>query len=132
VSTHDDRMIPFADRVIELAPKLDANVESPQQIPLAKGAVLFEQGSRGNLVYVLESGRVDLFRVCADGGEEPVKTVKPGEYFGEMGPIMGVPRSATARAAVKSLVTAYSVRDFRHRAGADIRETTRNEADSRS
>jgi putative ABC transport system ATP-binding protein len=126
VSTHDDRMIPFADRVIELAPRLDASLESPQEITLAKGEVLFEQGSRGHLVYTVESGRVDLFRMRADGTEEPVKTVKPGEYFGEMGPIMGVPRSATARAAVKTVVTAYTVRDFRHRAGADVRQTVRS------
>ncbi|MFL6239486.1 MAG: ATP-binding cassette domain-containing protein [Actinomycetes bacterium] len=129
VSTHDDRMIPFADRVVELAPRLDASVESPHDLELAKGEVLFEQGSRGQLVYVLESGRVDLFRLRADGSEEAVKSVKPGEYFGEMGPIMGVPRSATARAAVKSTLTAYSVRDFRHRAGADHREAVRAEGD---
>jgi hypothetical protein len=38
-----------------------------------------------------------------------------------MGPILGVPRSATARAQVKTALTAMSVRDFRHRAGADER-----------
>jgi putative ABC transport system ATP-binding protein len=121
VSTHDDRMIPFADRVVELAPRLDASVETPHKVTLAKGEVLFEQGSRGDVVYVLESGRIELVRLRADGGEEPVKIVSPGEYFGEMGPIMGVPRSATARATAKSVLTALSVRDFRHRAGADVR-----------
>ena len=129
VSTHDDRMIPFADRVIELAPRLDASVETPRGVTLAKGEVLFEQGSRGDLVYVVESGRIDLVRVLAGGGEEPLKSVKPGEYFGEMGPILGVPRSATARAAVKTVLTAYSVRDFRHRAGATVRDAVRTSAD---
>jgi putative ABC transport system ATP-binding protein len=122
VATHDDRMIAMADQVIEMAPRLDTATDAPEQLTLPRGAVVFEQGSRGSLVYVVESGRVEIVRQLADGGEEAIAVVRAGEYFGEMGPMLGIPRSATARVTSKTVLTAYSARDFRHRAGADERE----------
>ncbi|MDX6285727.1 MAG: putative transport system ATP-binding protein [Frankiales bacterium] len=121
VSTHDDRMIPLADRVIELAPRISEDTGPAEELTLAKGDVLFEQGSRGGRVYYVEAGRMEILRVQADGTEEHLIYVEPPAYFGEMGPMLGLPRSATARAVTKSVLTSYSVRDFRHRAGADER-----------
>jgi len=118
VATHDDRMIPFADRVIELAPRVSEDTGPPEKISLAEGEVLFEQGSRGARVYFVTSGRMDILRVHADGSHEHLADVTPPRYFGEMGPLLGLPRSATARAAVATELTSYSVRDFRHHAGA--------------
>ncbi len=43
----------------------------------------------------------------------------PGDYFGEMGPLFGLPRSATARAAEDTEVTGYSVKDFREKLGIE-------------
>jgi putative ABC transport system ATP-binding protein len=122
VATHDDRMIPLADQVIEMTPKLDVTSDGPVELDVGRGDVVFEQGSHGGLVYVLESGRIEIVRELADGGEEKIAIVKPGEYFGELGPMLGLPRSATARATQRSVLTAYSARDFRHRAGADQRD----------
>ena len=121
VATHDDRMIPLADKVIELAPRLEQATQGPTRLDVSRGDVIFEQGSHGGLVYVLESGRIDIVRELVGGAEEKIATIRPGEYFGELGPMLGLPRSATARAAVRSGLTAYSARDFRHRAGADHR-----------
>jgi putative ABC transport system ATP-binding protein len=125
VATHDDRMIPLADQVIEMAPRPEATVDGPAGLDVGKGEVVFEQGSPGALVYVLESGRVEIVRQLADGGEEQVAVVRPGEYFGELGPMLGLPRSATARATQRSVLTAYSARDFRHQAGASERDRLR-------
>ena len=122
VATHDDRMIPLADTVIEMAPRLEHPTEGPTRLDVSRGDVVFEQGSHGGLVYVLESGRIDIIRELVGGGEEKIATVRPGEYFGELGPMLGLPRSATARAAQRSVLTSYSARDFRHRAGAEQRD----------
>ncbi|HEU5035238.1 MAG TPA: ATP-binding cassette domain-containing protein [Mycobacteriales bacterium] len=122
VATHDDRMIPLADQVVEMAPKLTAEVVAPARVELKKGELVFAQGSRGTLVYVVESGRIEIVRELANGSEERLALVGPGEYFGELGPMLGLPRSATARAMQKSVLTSYSARDFRHRAGAGERE----------
>jgi putative ABC transport system ATP-binding protein len=79
---------------------------------------VFEQGSRGELIYVVDSGQVDIYRERADGSEELLNVVGPGEYFGELGPLLGFPRSASARARTEAGLTAYTVRDFRERMGS--------------
>ena len=49
------------------------------------------------------------------GGEELLTVIGPGRYFGELGPLFGLPRSATARARTEASVIGYSVREFRAR-----------------
>ena len=39
-----------------------------------------------------------------------------GEYFGELAPLFGLRRSATARAGTAAVVTGYDVTEFRARA----------------
>jgi putative ABC transport system ATP-binding protein len=45
--------------------------------------------------------------------------VGAGNYFGEMGPLFNLPRTATARARTPARLIAYTVRDFRKRLGPD-------------
>ena len=115
VATHDDRLLPLADRVVELSSRAVADARPPAQIDLAAGQVLFREGDPGDLVYVVESGEVDLVRDLAAGGEELVHLATPGGYFGELAPMFGLRRSATARARTAAVVTGYSLRDFRSR-----------------
>jgi putative ABC transport system ATP-binding protein len=116
ISTHDERMIPLADRVIALtAPMAGAVTHAPTARTLAAGEVLFRQGDPGDLVYTVDDGRIELVRSLADGGEELLTSVTAGGYFGELAPLFGLRRAAAARAAEPSVVTAYTVRDFRER-----------------
>lgn len=115
VSTHDERLVPIADRVLELTPRTIAHSRPPERVDLAAGETLFRQGDPGDLVYVVDEGEILLVRELADGGEEVVHVAGPGRYFGELAPLLGMPRSATARAAVDSAVTGYSIVDFRGR-----------------
>jgi putative ABC transport system ATP-binding protein len=113
VATHDDRVTHLADRVIELVPRADSIDREPQSIDLVAGRVLFRQGDRGDLVYVVERGEIELYRELDSGGEEPVRIASKGEYFGELGPTLRLPRSVSARARGDAAVTAYTVRRFR-------------------
>jgi putative ABC transport system ATP-binding protein len=113
VSSHDDRLVPIADRVVHLVPEFRQDAGPPAPVLVAAGETIFEQGSRGELVYVIEAGRVDIQRTRADGTVEELVSLGPGDYFGELGPLLGFPRSATARAADDARLTAYSVQDFR-------------------
>jgi putative ABC transport system ATP-binding protein len=113
VATHDERLLPLADRVVDLSPRLDSPARPPERVDLAPGAVLFTQGDRGDLVYVVEEGEVDLVRPLAGGGEERLERCGPGRYFGELAPLFGLRRSATARAVGPAVVTGYTVADFR-------------------
>jgi putative ABC transport system ATP-binding protein len=115
VSTHDDRVTHLADRVIELVPNLAGADRPPEEVRLEAGEVLFEQGSRGDLVYVVDAGEIDILRMRGDGTEEPLATVAAGAYFGELGPTLNLPRSATARARTASTLTSYTTRHFRRR-----------------
>jgi putative ABC transport system ATP-binding protein len=85
----------------------------PVETLLESGQVLFDQGARGELIYFIESGRVEVFRVRADGTEEHLAEVGAGNYVGELGPILNLPRSATARALERSSLMGYTVLAFR-------------------
>jgi len=113
VSTHDERLLPLADRVVELTPRAAGAAHPPEQVELAPGEVLFEQGDTGELVYVVESGDVEIFRVRDDGTDERVTEIHPGGYFGELAPMFGLRRAAGARALGPVVLTGYSLRDFR-------------------
>ena len=124
VSTHDDRLVPIADRVVHLVPEHRADAGGPRLVEVAAEEVIFEQGARGELVYVIEAGTIGIERRRSDGSSEELARLGPGEYFGELGPLLGFPRSATARALTPSVLRAYNVADFREQvvgstAGAD-------------
>ena len=114
------------DRVVHLVPEFREDEQPPRAVDVDAGEVLFEQGSRGELVYVIEHGEVDVTRRRADGSSEFLATVGPGEYVGELGPLLGFPRSATVTARTACRLIAYNVQDFREQvlgatagAGAD-------------
>jgi putative ABC transport system ATP-binding protein len=113
VSTHDDRMVPIADKVVELAPHFRADTGPPQRMTFAPGETIYEQGSRGDLIYVIDEGDVATVRVRDDRTEEPVSKFRKGDYFGELGPLLDFPRESTARALTNVVVTAYGQRDFK-------------------
>jgi putative ABC transport system ATP-binding protein len=115
VSTHDDRILPLADRVIDMAPKrLDLGLP-PAELMLVDSEVLFSQGELADFVYEVLDGDMELVRTRADGTEDIVRRVHAGGYFGEMGPMLGLPRSATARAAGPVVLTAMTMRDFKQK-----------------
>jgi putative ABC transport system ATP-binding protein len=115
VSTHDSRLLPIADRIIEMVPRplsTDAD-EVGRTVRLAAGETLFSQGDASDYVYTVESGEIEIVRELADGGDEVLNVVAAGQYFGELGPFLGFPRSATARAGTEVQLTVHDPREFR-------------------
>jgi len=117
VATHDTRMLPLADNVVELVPHLDADEHEPETVILAAGETLFEQGTMGDSIYVVTEGEIEMFRELATGGEGMLKVAGPGDYFGEMGPLFALPRITTARARTDAVVIGYTVQGFRELLG---------------
>jgi putative ABC transport system ATP-binding protein len=113
VSTHDDRVSQLADRVIELAPHFSDADRQPEEVHLKEGEILFRQGERGELIYQVQSGLLEVYRELADSGTEVLARVEPGNYIGELGPILNLPRSASVRALWDTVVVGYTVRAFR-------------------
>lgn len=119
IATHDERLLPLADRVVEMTPRAAAESRPPEPVDLAAGETLFRQGDPGDLVYEVDSGHVEIVRERLDGTFELLDVVEPGGYFGELAPMFGLRRSATARASADepAHVTGYTLREFRARKG---------------
>ncbi len=121
VSTHDHRLLALADRVVDLgggalAPTPDRHCT----VDLAAGEVLFVEGSTGDLIFEVQSGDIELTRRFVDGQDErSVAVIGAGDCFGEMAPLFGLPRSATARAVGSAVVIGRTIDEFRSVHGAD-------------
>jgi putative ABC transport system ATP-binding protein len=113
VSTHDARLVPISDQVISMGPEAADVSGPPRPVTFSAGDLVFAQGDRADVVYVIESGHVDVFRPRPDGTEEHLATLGPGQYFGELGPLLGFPRSASVRAQDDATLVAYGPREFR-------------------
>jgi putative ABC transport system ATP-binding protein len=62
VATHDSRILPLADRVVELVPDFASTDRPPETVRLEAGEVLFEQGTMGELIYVVSEGELEVIR----------------------------------------------------------------------
>jgi putative ABC transport system ATP-binding protein len=113
VSTHDDRVSQLADRVVELVPRFADVDRPPEDVRLGAGDILFRQGERGDLIYLVESGQIEVYRELANGGTEVLRQMGAGHYVGELGPILNLPRSASVRALEDVVLTGYTARAFR-------------------
>jgi len=67
------------------------------------GQIIFEEGSNGDWIYVVEEGEVEISKNV--GGQKiVVETLKETDIFGEMAYIDKAPRSATATAKGTAVV----------------------------
>src|SRR5438270_715403 len=67
------------------------------------GTVLFREGDRGQTMYVIRSGRVNISKRIGDS-EITLAVLGPGEFFGEMALLEGLPRSAGATVVEDALL----------------------------
>jgi putative ABC transport system ATP-binding protein len=118
VSTHDPRLIPLADQLIEMQPHAAPTPGGPAvDVTCVAGDVLFEQGSVGDRIYEIVEGSIDITHDHPDGSFRVLATLGPGDQFGEMGPLFDLPRSASARATSPARLVAYTVDGFRAKYG---------------
>jgi CRP-like cAMP-binding protein len=71
------------------------------------GDIIFHEGDHADIAYVIESGRVEITRK----NEGIVATLGIGQMFGEMGPLDGNPRNATARALGEVMLREIIIND---------------------
>jgi len=121
VATHDHRLVPLADQIIELVPEMGKTNRPPETVALAAGEVLFRQGEWGEQIFVVDEGEIEIVAEMDDGTEEVRAVLSAGDYFGEMGPLYGIPRTASARARLASRVVAYTPSDFKRTLGPDAK-----------
>ena len=82
-----------------------------EQVKLPAGQVLFEEGSRGDRAYVIESGELEVIK---DSGGRPVllDLRRAGDVIGEIALLEDTPRTATLRARSDSRLLAINQEQF--------------------
>jgi CRP/FNR family cyclic AMP-dependent transcriptional regulator len=71
---------------------------------VARGRTLFNEGDPGDKLYVVTEGKIKLGRTAADGRENLLAVLGPGEMFGELSLFDPGPRTATATAVTDTTV----------------------------
>lgn len=92
---------PPADDLKELLDENARNLiaRSGGSVSLVENEILFRTGEPGGTLYIVESGRIELFINDNAGQKISLKTVEKGDFFGEVSLSDGRPRTATAVAA---------------------------------
>ena len=70
-----------------------------------KEEVIFQQGEISKYAYIIESGKIGIYKENTYGKRSLIGVLKKSALFGEMGLIDKYPRSATAIALEKSKLT---------------------------
>jgi cAMP-dependent protein kinase regulator len=80
------------------------------------GKTVIQQGENGEVLYIVESGKLDCFKVFnAQEGEKFLKTYNSGEVFGELALLYNAPRAATIRTTENCVIWALDRETFNHR-----------------
>jgi CRP-like cAMP-binding protein len=74
--------------------------------------VIFREGDRGDWLYVVTEGEVEVLKSVAGLGEQPVRRLGAGECFGEIALVSDMARSATVRAVSATNVLAVDREAF--------------------
>lgn len=78
----------------------------------AIGEAIFRTGQPGYNVYLVQSGLVDLLREAPDGSQTRLRSVGPGEVFGELALLTGESRRASAIASEATVCEIISASHF--------------------
>ncbi|CAM9090499.1 unnamed protein product [Ectocarpus fasciculatus] len=77
------------------------------------GDAVIEEGGPGDFFYVTGSGELEVF-IAGKNNDEPLRTLKSGDAFGELALMYNSPRTATVKAVTGCLVWALDRTTFRH------------------
>ena len=82
--------------------------ESMIPVKVSKGSTLFKEGDAGDRLYVVVEGKLKLGTTSADGRENLLSILGPGEMFGELSLFDPGPRTATATAVTDARLLSLS------------------------
>lgn len=85
------------------------------RIVIGEGETLFSEGDEGSRAYVVQEGRIQIFRRDKGGREIALGTIEKGGLFGEMALIDNKPRMANARALTSTTLIVITHSKFHQR-----------------
>ena len=95
--------------------ELNIVVDAMEECKVSNNDTVIKQGEKGDLLYVVEEGHLDCFKLF-DGDSEPkkVKDLVPGDAFGELALLYNAPRAATITATEDCLLWQLDRLTFNH------------------
>lgn len=99
----------LVNSLLQAMPSLDEGAASSIMPDVAlqrftAGQVLVRQGDAPDAFYIIARGEVDVIREAPDGVRMPLARLAAGQFFGEIGLLHGVQRTATVEVAGDSAV----------------------------
>jgi len=91
---------------------------------VAPGTFIYRQGDPGDRFYIIESGKVKVFRLDSDGVETGLAVLGVGESFGETGLLAGETRSVSVEAIEETRLMVLSKEQFEQRILKDFPDIT--------
>lgn len=109
-----------AEEVLRKAPLLDglddegarALRRQMGEVELSRGEHLFMEGDDGDAMYVVLDGKMKLTRAAADGRENLLTVIGPGEMFGELSLFDPRPRTSSASAVTDAVLASLKHKDL--------------------
>lgn len=86
--------------------------EVGQEITAPPGTRIVSQGEAPKAFYVIESGKVKVFRETADGIRTDLTELGTGDYFGEVALVTGKPRTASVETVEETRLIEISKEEF--------------------
>jgi len=86
--------------------------ELGQEEVVPAGTRIVSQGESPEFFYVIQSGRVRVFRETEDHIRTQLTELGPGDYFGEVALVTGQPRTASVEALEESVLIKVSKEEF--------------------
>ncbi|MEO0261743.1 MAG: cyclic nucleotide-binding domain-containing protein [candidate division WOR-3 bacterium] len=77
-----------------------------------KGRIIFFEGDKGKILYIIKSGKVSVIKKDSEGKERIMAILSEGDFIGEMALIEESERSATCKAEEDTELLLFTKRAF--------------------
>lgn len=77
-----------------------------------KGRIIFFEGDKGKILYIIKSGKVSVIKKDSEGKEKVMAVLSEGDFIGEMALVEESERSATCRAEEDTELLLFTKRAF--------------------
>ncbi len=90
----------------------DGNKKVMDRQVFAIDQVIFREGKPGNAAYVVQEGKVEVFKTLNGDEEVILGTIEAGGLFGELALVDNQPRMASARATERTVLISINRQTF--------------------
>lgn len=83
---------------------MDEILETVQNVPYKKGEIIYHAGDQSDSLYIVNSGKIRIYRLSESGKEQLVRILNPGDFTGELALFKEATHESYAEAMVDTQV----------------------------